>query len=194
MSIVYLFFSFTIFLIFKGTFSSLIQVKFILMWGRNLMFPPTSLGVPITAALPRYLSRSITIFILTDFQLLLSFIDLWVASGTGTTLCPLYLGATFQYPVKRAPALLLSCSTSFLTVLLYSSRWTLESFFKVSTKILLGFSLELHLIYRSVWGRGLASLQFWDLCENETRFSNCSRLCLKCPSVCVSEMDFVRFL
>ena len=141
-------------------------MKFILMWGRNLMFPPTSLGVPITAALPRYLSRSITIFILTDFQLLLSFIDLWVASGTGTTLCPLYLGATFQYPVKRAPALLLSCSTSFLTVLLYSSRWTLESFWQVqnnltnkqkqNSEFLLGLCLKLEIT------RGeLSSLQFW---------------------------------
>lgn len=83
----------------------------------------------------------------------------------------------------REPHILISHRYSFLEfswlfLNASSSRWTLESFFKVSKKILLGFSLELHLIYRLIWGKELASSQFWVLCENETWFPNCSSLCL----------------
>lgn len=68
----------------------------------------------------------------------------------------------------------------------YSSRWTLESVFKVSKKILLGFSLESHLIYRLILGGELDSSQFWVLLENDTWFPNCSSLCLNVPlCVCV---------
>ena len=89
------------------------------------------------------------------------------------------------------PHILISHYCSFLEfpwlfLNVYSSRWTLESFFKFSKKILLEFSLESHLIYRLILGGELDSSQFWVLHENDTWFPNCSGLCLNVPlCVCV---------
>ena len=73
----------------------------------------------------------------------------------------------------------------FLNV--YSSRWTLQLFFKVSRKILLGFSLKSHLIYKLIGGGGeLASSQFWVLEENEwDMISQLFKPLFACPSVCM---------
>lgn len=56
----------------------------------------------------------------------------------------------------------LSFSTIFFWQFLciFSSRWTLESTCQVPLKIPLGFWLEVHWIYRLIWGK-LTSLHYW---------------------------------
>lgn len=55
----------------------------------------------------------------------------------------------------------LSFSQKFWQFLcIFSSRWTLESTCQVPLKIPLGFWLEVHWIYRLIWGE-LTSLHYW---------------------------------
>lgn len=134
-----------IFMIFKRTVSSLIHVTFILMWGRNLTFPYQFVSspndwfwkqFPLLFWLATCFISRITIFILIYlWTLLFSFMDLWMASGTGTKLFPLlYLGGTFMYLGKHVSPSLLFHKFSELFSLLYSSRWTWESFWQFKTK------------------------------------------------------------
>lgn len=52
-------------------------------------------------------------------------------------------------------------SKNFLAIMcIFSSRWTLESTCQVPLKIPLGFWLEVHWIYRLIWGE-LTSLHYW---------------------------------
>lgn len=137
-------------------------MKFILMWGRNLTFPHQFVSspndrfwkqFPLLFWLATCLISRITIFILIYlWTLLFSFIDLWMASGTGTKLFPLlYLGGTLIYLGKHVSLSLLFHKFSEVFSFLYPSRWTFRIILtsskqkKNSLEFLLGLCLKLEI-------------------------------------------------
>ena len=65
---------------------------------------------------------------------------------------------------------------------IFSSRWTLESTCQVPLKIPLGFWLEVHWIYRLIWGE-LTSLHYWVFPSKTMVCLSISLGVLLCPTV-----------
>ena len=97
----------------------------------------------------------------------------------------------------------LSFSKKFWQFLcIFSSRWTLESTCQVPLKIPLGFWLEVHWIYRLIWGE-LTSLHYWIFPSRNMVCLSISSGVLLCPLVnfigffffsCRSYIFLVRFI
>ena len=104
----------------------------------------------------------------------------YVCSGFNT---PLFWWLSFYIWHLVGHPFPLSFSKKFWQFLcIFSSRWTLESTCQVPLKIPLGFWLEVHWIYRLIWGE-LTSLHYWIFPSRNMVCLSISSGVLLCPLV-----------
>lgn len=82
----------------------------------------------------------------------------------------------------RAPLPIVFSKKIWQFLCIFSSRWTLESTCQVPLKIPLGFWLEVHWMYRLIWGE-LTSLHYWIFPSKNMVCLSISSGVLLCPLV-----------